>query len=52
MLQYTEEFLQSLGVQTERQEQPELIILSHSNNKDDRQKLLDKFFRVVCLQVV
>ncbi|XP_071091375.1 dual oxidase 2-like [Haliotis cracherodii] len=52
MLQYTEEFLQSLGVQTERQEQPELIILSHSNNKDDRQKLLDKFFRVVCLQAL
>ncbi|XP_067665053.1 dual oxidase 1-like [Haliotis asinina] len=52
MLQYTEDFLQTLGVQTVKQEHPEQIIISHSNNKDDRQKLLDRFFRVVCLQAL
>ncbi|XP_041375720.1 dual oxidase 1-like [Gigantopelta aegis] len=48
----TARFLEELGIQVERQEQPEQVILDHSKNMDTRQQLLDRFFRVICLQAL
>ena len=44
-------FLEHLGISEERQEVPEQAIFEHSKNIDSRQKLLNRFFRVVCLEV-
>ncbi|KAK6179830.1 hypothetical protein SNE40_012099 [Patella caerulea] len=47
-----ETFLRELSIEVTRQEQAESVIISTSNNRDDRQKVLDEFFRVVCLQAL
>ncbi|ESP00714.1 hypothetical protein LOTGIDRAFT_112352 [Lottia gigantea] len=46
-----EKFGGELNIEITRTEQAEKVILTTSNNRDDRQKILDAFFRVVCLQV-
>ncbi|KAK3606293.1 hypothetical protein CHS0354_037969 [Potamilus streckersoni] len=45
-----ENFLQEVGVSTERFNYSEFMILKDAKTKETRKKLLDKFFRMVCLQ--
>ncbi|KAK3607886.1 hypothetical protein CHS0354_036708 [Potamilus streckersoni] len=46
-----EEFLQKLGINFESHTFSEPMIMKDAETKESRKKLLDKFFRVVCLQV-
>ena len=46
-----ETFLQKIGVRREKPEMAEAMILKEATTKEKRKKILDKFIRVVCLQV-
>ncbi|XP_059143544.1 dual oxidase 1-like [Physella acuta] len=44
-----ERFLSEIGISLDTQHASETSLFSNANDKDQRQKLLDKFFRAVCL---
>ncbi|KAH9503284.1 Dual oxidase 2 [Bulinus truncatus] len=46
-----QKFFSDLGLNLEMEEVGELALLSKANDKDQRQKMLDKFFRAVCFTV-
>jgi hypothetical protein len=47
-----ESFLRDIQVNREIHEFPEKSIMDGASTKEQRQVLLDSFFRVVCLQVI
>lgn len=50
-IQKLETFLRGIGLSLQKVNFKEEVIKKNATTREQRQKLLDKFFRIVCLQV-